>query len=330
MYKAELKVKFATPTFVRGANPRESELRAAPVKGAMRWWFRALAGNYFGHEIEGLKRAEGYVFGSTGQRSRVVVDVSPKNPQKFEPDEGFKKLSYIWFSILRSNPKIATYYPPGTEFKIAIQSHDRRAFNAALISLWALVSLGGLGFRSRRGAGSMEFGEGSVDAFNDLGLPLRFSDVKAFRESIENAIKAMGRLLNKKQIQFQSFPPYPVLNYRTSFVGLWDPRTGYWAKALSNFQREYLKFRKGAPKAHRIVFGLPLLPGWRERRASPMHVGAVHIGKRFYIRVVKFRTEPYHPSKRVNERADWGALASFDEKLHEAAVFGSMGVFAHD
>jgi len=331
MYKAELDIKFITPAFIRGANQRSAELRTASIKGAMRWWFRALAGNYFGDDIEGLKRAESYVFGSTGQRSRVSISLSVVEPEDFRFDRKFRGLSYIWFPIARSTPKIGKYYPPNTELGVTIQSYDKRAFNVALISFWTLVSLGGIGFRSRHGAGSMEFtNDEGTGVFSDIGLPPEFHDIGTFRKSIENAINAMGQLLNRTRIQFQSFPTYPVLNNRTSFVGLWDPRTGYWAKALSNFQREYMKFRKDTPKTHRIVFGLPLLPDWRERRASPMHVGAIHIGRRLYLRVVKFRTEPYHPSKRINERADWKVLSSFDEKLHEAAVFGSLGVFTHD
>ncbi|MDK2982628.1 MAG: CRISPR-associated protein Cmr1 [Thermococcaceae archaeon] len=75
MYKAEFELEAITPIFMRGANQNRAEIRAPSIKGVMRWWFRALAGNYFGSDIVGLRKAEEYVFGSTNQRNRVEVHV---------------------------------------------------------------------------------------------------------------------------------------------------------------------------------------------------------------------------------------------------------------
>ncbi len=56
-----------------------------------------------------------------------------------------------------------------------------------------------------------------------------------------------------------------------------------------------------------------------------MIVGLVKIGENLYVRMVKFRTEPYHPDPRVNGISNWSTLKRFNEKdLH---VFGTLEVF---
>ena len=76
MYNAEFEIEALTPIFMRGADQREAEIRASSIKGVIRWWFRALAGNYFGDDIKSLREAENYAFGSTSGRSRAVVSIT--------------------------------------------------------------------------------------------------------------------------------------------------------------------------------------------------------------------------------------------------------------
>ncbi len=76
MYRTEFTLEAITPVFMRGADQTKAEIRAASIKGLMRWWFRALAGSYFGDDIAGLRKAEEYVFGSTGQKSKVTVEIT--------------------------------------------------------------------------------------------------------------------------------------------------------------------------------------------------------------------------------------------------------------
>ncbi len=232
MYKAEFEVEAITPIFMRGADQRKAEIRASSIKGLMRWWFRALAGSYFSDDVVGLKKVEDYVFGSTGGKSRVVVEVSdvpePYNIKKVEcrirydargntlkpkmtdisledTDGKTSKIpNYLFFSIkmliedvaketlneilaekgirnkFRDQYQMETIlrkrglhypskleeifkdrfirlecYPAGTTFKIKIKSYDKDAFELALSSLWLLSNFGGIGFRSRKGAGSI-------------------------------------------------------------------------------------------------------------------------------------------------------------------------------
>jgi len=184
MFKAEFELEAITPLFMRGADQRQAEIRAPSIKGLMRWWFRALAGNYFGRDIAGLKRFEERFFGGVGSKSRVTIEVTKVEGVKkslvsesggrctINDKSPSSQLRYLWFSInlLAQNCRLKEYYPAGTKFNINIQSLDEKAFRLALASLWALVNLGSIGFRARRGAGCVRFSGGDLQEFDELDL----------------------------------------------------------------------------------------------------------------------------------------------------------------
>ena len=209
--EVNLELEAVTPIFMRGADQSRVEIRGASIKGLMRWWFRALAGNYFGNDIEELRKAEEYVFGSTKQRSRVVVEVvDAPEPSKlhFKPgviDSNSKvdTLRYLWFSVnlLSRKGQFEYYYPEGTKFKLKLKSPDLVALKLAVSSLWAAAVLGGIGFRSRRGAGSLLFIDGDLKILEQYGLKVRFKDKNELKTSIEQAINLVGDSINKSKFQ---------------------------------------------------------------------------------------------------------------------------------
>jgi CRISPR-associated protein Cmr1 len=345
MYHAEFTLESLTPIFMRGADQSKAEIRAASIKGLMRWWFRALAGSYFGDDVEGLRKAEEYVFGSTGRKSGVIIEIAEiegglKSFNELNPAD---QLRYLWFSVnlLARKGEMKFYYPSGTKFTIVVKSSDEAFFNIALASLWALVSLGGVGFRSRRGAGSLKFSGGDLDLLEKLSLRHRFGKIEDLRNSILSAIKISGSKFGRELRNVQP-QPYPILSENTSSVSLWDARTGNPIQALRKFQGRYQRFRRSEiNKRDRIIFGLPVGLRGRgtreiqgvlgviknERRGSPMHIGITHIGSRVYVRIVKFRTEPFHPDGDLNNLASWRTLGKFDTSMREISVFGSLEVF---
>jgi CRISPR-associated protein Cmr1 len=71
-----------TPLFLNGADGRTPELRAPSIKGALRFWWRALHGHLPLKAHSGLttdlKSLETQIFGGSGdqvQRSKVLVQV---------------------------------------------------------------------------------------------------------------------------------------------------------------------------------------------------------------------------------------------------------------
>ncbi len=66
-----------TPMFLAGADGKTPELRPPSIKGAMRFWWRAMNGHI---SIKELKEEEGEIFGGSGEkegRSKFGIRIKP-------------------------------------------------------------------------------------------------------------------------------------------------------------------------------------------------------------------------------------------------------------
>ena len=177
-----------TPLFIAGAEPRGApELRVPSVRGALRFWLRALAGGCYGTDDAGLqevRKLEAKVFGDAGGKdgfgaSKVVVtlDGSSVEPREWpssqqgrsrgRSDEFGPGVRYLYWSMERQPVRgeqlpARQYIPVGTRFTLAVVPRfgvDRQAAREALYhavrASWMLIHLGGLGARARRMAGSL-------------------------------------------------------------------------------------------------------------------------------------------------------------------------------
>ncbi len=177
-----------TPLFLAGAEPRGApELRAPSVRGALRFWLRALAGGCYGTDGEGLKRVrelEARVFGDSGGKdgfgaSKVVVtlDGSSVEPQEWRPIRQSRErrgdrepgagINYLYWSMGEQRARgeqLASkrYFPPDSRFELTLTTRRgtepslaREALYHTVRATWLLVHLGGLGARARRTAGSL-------------------------------------------------------------------------------------------------------------------------------------------------------------------------------
>ena len=68
----DLELEAVSPLWIGGADSR-AELRAPSFRGCLRYWFRALAGAFFGQKLPLLRAAEAAVYGDTKRASTVVV-----------------------------------------------------------------------------------------------------------------------------------------------------------------------------------------------------------------------------------------------------------------
>ena len=75
MHKITFECETITPMFLSGADGATPELRPPSIKGALRFWWRAMNGHL---SLPELKRIEGEIFGDTGRRSGIVI----REPQK--------------------------------------------------------------------------------------------------------------------------------------------------------------------------------------------------------------------------------------------------------
>lgn len=338
MHEAKIRLKAVSPLFMRGADQRKAEFRSASVKGVMRWWFRALAGNYV-TSIDELREKEGYLFGSAGgRRSRVVVEARAidrpapiyfrGNRNRLDWDSWVKDLQYLFFSvgIVARRGQLTQFYKPGSRFEVTVRSHDSKAYKAAMASLWSAVVLGGFGFRARRGAGSLWF-EGQNGAMETLKLPTTLKSPEDLKDGIRRAIKLVGDAIGKEELQTKRVMDHPTLTENSSVVAVLeenrDPKF-----ALKRFQSGYKSFRDRWPAPKNVVFGLPIVsdrvPGEARkfRRASPLLVSVKPFGTDYRVVVVKLRTAKFHEKGKLNQLADWEMLELLDKRFNETVVFG--------
>lgn len=158
------KLIFATPSFVSGADQKVPEIRASSIRGALRWWFRALGGS---------SKDETEVFGGVGDEARssaIVVRtemIEWKRGEKitFSPtsDKGY----VYYFASKSGNDKgiyrtnMGSYFDVGTSFRLMIAlrreiSPERREILDLALRVFLL--LGAIGLRATRGCGAFTAG----------------------------------------------------------------------------------------------------------------------------------------------------------------------------
>jgi CRISPR-associated protein Cmr1 len=160
-----------TPMFLGGADGKSAELRAPSIKGALRFWWRAMNGHL---PLKELHEREAEIFGGSGDkqgRSKVIVRVVPvsikksssplsgkiaENPSWYRTDIRADVLRYLTLGTfaMGENHGNHEYFEPSSKFNVAfsfIASNYQKEINLAF---HLLSSFGGLGSKSRNGLGS--------------------------------------------------------------------------------------------------------------------------------------------------------------------------------
>jgi CRISPR-associated protein Cmr1 len=181
MKKILVTIKFITPAFIGGADSNEfSELRSASLKGLLRYWWRALCSDNL--NINEMKIKEEEIFG--GQKNRSSFDIriySLDNNSLQKQNEDFKNMKdskskeikdgikYLFFSLYQQK-KIENkfFIPTNSQYKIEFIFKNKNNIKEVLKALWALENFGGIGARSRRGAGSFKIID--IKVLNDLEI----------------------------------------------------------------------------------------------------------------------------------------------------------------
>ena len=162
-----------TPLFLGGADPRgDPELRASSLRGALRFWLRALLGGCYGTDEQALaeiRRIEAETFGEAGGKdkagaSKIVVRITDRSLQTAKFDHGLRDLGYLLFGMQAfSKAQLArSYVVPGSTCVLHLSGRFGVPSDAleiarrrALAATWLLIHLGGLGARNRRAAGCL-------------------------------------------------------------------------------------------------------------------------------------------------------------------------------
>jgi CRISPR-associated protein Cmr1 len=319
-----------TPLFLGGADPRgEPELRAASIRGALRFWLRALLDGVIGDSnLDALRQAEAAVFGSTDTGASPVV-VRIRNLRRDAPisfsgmASGKQGLIYLFFTAREThNEPERKAIPAGSSFELELSLRagvqDQDALLKAYAALWLLTHLGGLGARSRRGAGSLQVTQVQGDVA-DSALPSLEVRAKTPGELQEELQKGLRQLRNSIGTStFISSPStFDVLHPNACKIWVIDRQFTSWEEALDAIGQRMQQFRnrrapdyqnvknavqgKGLTQpVKRAAFGLPIVFYYRslggakgtlegerhDRRASPLFIRVTRLANGKYVLVL--------------------------------------------
>jgi hypothetical protein len=200
-----LTLQVATPLFNGGADPdgsaglrprQEAGIRVASVRGAMRFWFRALAGTLTGSNVRLLAALERRVFGGIADQRgsdeaamasplilRIPDPPRPSLDASFLRDKEGRWISYLLgLGLMRPDkggprllrPCVSPDADRPFQLKVRFQhgrnvaEQTQQAIEAlAFASLWLACTYGGVGARIRRGFGGLRI----IDASQNLPRP---------------------------------------------------------------------------------------------------------------------------------------------------------------
>jgi CRISPR-associated protein Cmr1 len=160
-----------TPLFNAGADTEPGHddggggFRVSSLRGALRYWWRALAGIGIGNNVDSLARLERRVFGATDHASPVKLRIADSPTPVTNPTPDWLNGPHSqWLIYLlgqgRGDLKTRTistpFLPPDTPIRLQARfGPDEPAAALVLAALWLLCTYGGAGARTRRGFGGL-------------------------------------------------------------------------------------------------------------------------------------------------------------------------------
>jgi CRISPR-associated protein Cmr1 len=328
--KHELSCEAITPLAVHGADARQyPELRAPAFRGVIRYWYRALAG---GTTLDNEMRVkENHIFGSNESAGTVAIRVTSESTgvtTRYErdralrlPDGSYQPTGrdYLFWSMAESgrlgtdrHQPATEYFAAGTKFKVILQTRSQTedsSLNQATAAFWLLSSLGSVGSRARRGAGSFSTQQSEYLVSPSLQFQT-LSSVKELVEYLGKGIKLCQKTLGQ-DVQVKNFgnkqAAFDCLSPDTSMVWVvaGKERWSTWLDALNGLGSQVRDFRSHhrplgqhdhdamldwfeggpSPELNRPVFGLPIPVRYSnggpsdviqatnaDRRSSPLHI----------------------------------------------------------
>ena len=183
MIELEAKFRVITPMFMSGADKNIAELRVPSIKGALRFWFRAMAFGRLG-SVDKVKEEEARIFGSAGNdmgQAKIHLRLKVNDSVDQYKDQILKYTNgqpvgpgarYLGYGVVESVPskkrntkegqilRSCLRYPFDGTLSILIKrgtsDGDIQSIANAII---ALGFFGGLGSKSRKGYGSFNLRE---------------------------------------------------------------------------------------------------------------------------------------------------------------------------
>ncbi len=303
----------ATPLFLGGADQNTPELRPSSMRGALRYWLRALVGAEVGEDLKALRKQEYDVFGTTDIGSPILVRLAgvPAKMENFTLDtdaQGRQEPTgynyFYYFTQAKPNERVP--FAPATNLTLRLDVRrgvyqPKELLCKSLAAAWLLTHLGGLGMRSRRCAGDLQ---AVIPAKADDALahsvlselpafPVAAQDTAGLQAELASGLKTISSLITRTAIPEKTAGTYDVLHPDVCKVWVFDcdQKWKKWNHAADDIGSVMQKFRanQGANRNEiNSVFGIPILHGPRyglQRRASPVWLRLTKLADETYIGV---------------------------------------------
>jgi len=160
MQKITFRCETITPMFLAGADGKTPELRAPSIKGALRFWWRAIHPNL---DLVNLKNKESEIFGGSGD------DEAKKSSFSLQIISSQIKNEYVSPLPHKTKTFKKDTIPAKTKFDIIIRGSNNLKKICFLLEFISIVS--GIGGRSRRG-----FGNFKIVEINDKSYSFQISN----------------------------------------------------------------------------------------------------------------------------------------------------------
>ena len=303
----EARFQIVTPMFIAGADQSKAELRAPSIKGALRFWWRALQWKNYG-ALEELRAEEARIFGDAGDagQSRILIRLknSPggntlSGDSLLSANDGRKYLGYGLFSMGDHRQRYAIPDDKNFDLDFVLRPKKGGTVNEALSeqlkkSIRAMGLLGGLGSRSRNGFGAI-----AIEKLD--GTAVTFSSLSSYKEAIERTLDMGGALATR--------PLFSAVSQQSRLVVGELKNTAEAAhQYIGNLYRKFRTERQH--ERRKRYFGLPL-DGYdiENRRASPLFFHVHPVAGR-YAPVAFFLASDFHPDHQY-QSPDYSLIEEF-------------------
>ncbi|HLI12405.1 MAG TPA: type III-B CRISPR module RAMP protein Cmr1 [Alphaproteobacteria bacterium] len=309
-----------TPLFLGGADPASTvELRPPSIKGALRFWWRALAWSRHRGDLDAIKKEEQKIFGTAGDdRDRLgqasfglrarwraepnrLAETGPRSLTSGKP--GASYLSYGIINRGQGNSPRSCYQLGGC-FELTFQAlrhtDNESGFHPSLLDAIKLFGLlGGLGGRSRRGWGSV-----ALTQLGGEGAALQWQAPQNLDEYRDALFSILGSTADTPEAVYSAFSKGARLN--VFGIGV-DALT-----VLDQLGQAYQAFRR-EPANRGFIFGLPhsRFKGDADRRASPLLFHVHNLNGQFAIAVLFLRA-PF-----LEQQPCWKEYEKIDRLLNQ-------------
>lgn len=313
MEEIGLCLKVLTPMFLGGADRTRCELRAASVRGQLRFWWRAQRAHL---SPEDLRQKEGDIFGSAGDRRackssfslllageelkfsreplpwndhvRVRVERSSGREVSASLLEYLAYGTFEWDRDSKRNVLLRDYIAPGSRFRVVLRFRDPAQMDEVLKALHAFCLFGTLGARARNGYGSFKIIGVEGPEVAKKVLAVQVPD----REVMEELCAGSG------------VPPFSAF-CRGARLFKTRGRCDSWDRCLAELARAYREARLSLERRHaygrRQYVGAPIVVekeqvSVMDRRAKPYFL-RVHLEKGGYVGYVLYLPSQYLPPR---------------------------------